>query len=289
MSNLPDLTGKLILVTGATDGIGLVTAEVLAGMGANVTILGRNLQKTADSAAAIQQKTGKNVETIVADLSVQAQVRRAAAEYLARHDQLHVLVNNAGAVFTQRKVSADGLEMTFALNHLGYFLLTDLLLGALKVSAPARIVSVSSGAHVGAQLDFSDLQNERGFSSFKAYGQSKLANIYFTYELARRLEGTGVTANCLHPGFVATNFGASNGGIFGPIFRLAQLIALKPNQGAETSVYLASSPEVEGVSGKYFDKKKAVRSSEVSYDRATAERLWQVSEELTGVKAVAAQ
>jgi len=270
MLNTPGITGKLALVTGATDGIGLVTAEALAEMGANVTILGRNPQKIADSADSIRQKTGKNVETIVADLSDQAQVRRAAAEYLSRHDRLHILVNNAGAVFTQRKVSVDGFEMTFALNHLGYFLLTDLLLGAIKASAPARIVNVSSGAHVGAQLDFSDLQNEKSFSSFKAYGQSKLANIYFTYELARRLEGTGVTANCLHPGFVATNFGVSNGGIFGPIFRLAQLAALKPRQGAETSIYLASSPEVEGVSGMYFDKKKAVRSSEDSYDRAAA-------------------
>ena len=287
MANSPDLTGKLVLVTGATDGIGRVTAETLAVMGASVAILGRNAQKTADCAAAIAQKTGRKVETLVADLSVQAQVRRAAAEYLARHDQLHVLVNNAGAVFTSRKMTLDGLEMTFALNHLGYFLLTDLLLAALKAAAPARIVNVSSGAHQGAQLDFTDLQNEKSYSSFKAYGQSKLANIYFTYELARRLEGTGVTANCLHPGFVATNFGRSNGGIFDPIMRLAQVIALKPAKGAETSVYLASSPEVEGVSGKYFDRKKAVRSSDVSYDRAATERLWQVSLELTGVNAPA--
>jgi retinol dehydrogenase 12 len=283
MSDQPDLSGKIILVTGATEGIGRVTAERLAGMGARLTILSRNPAKIAQTAAEIRQSTGAEVDTIVADLSVQAQVRAAAQEFLANHDRLDVLINNAGAVFTSRKVSQDGYEMTFALNHLGYFLLTLQLLDKLKASAPARIVNVSSDAHQGASLDFSDLQAEKSYSAFGAYGRSKLANIYFTYELARRLEGSGVTVNCLHPGFVATNFGRSNGGIFQPIFRLAQLFALSQEQGAQTSIYLASSPEVAGVSGKYFDRKKAVASSRISYDRPAAERLWAASLEMTGL------
>ena len=284
MSNQPDLTGKSILITGATEGIGRITAERLAGMGAQVTILGRNPQKTAAVAAAIRQTSAAAVDTIVADLSVQAQVRAAAQEYLDHHSRLDVLVNNAGALFTSRQVSADGCEMTFALNHLAYFLLTLLLLDRLKASAPARIVNVSSDAHSGARLDFSDLQAEKSYSAFGAYGRSKLANIYFTYELARRLEGTGVTVNCLHPGFVATNFGRSNGGIFQPIFRIGQLFATSPEEGAQTSVYLASSPEVADVSGKYFDRKKPAASSNVSNDHEAAARLWAASLKMTGLQ-----
>jgi retinol dehydrogenase 12 len=284
MSNQPDLSGKVILVTGATEGIGRVTAERLAGMGTQVIILGRNPSKTAAVAAAIRQSTGARVEVLVADLSILAQVHGAAQEFLAHHNRLDVLVNNAGAIFTSRQVSADGYEMTFALNHLGYFLLSMLLLDTLKASAPARIVNVSSGAHQVASLDFSDLQSEKSYTAFGAYGRSKLANIYFTYELARRLEGSGVTANCLHPGFVATNFGASNGGIFRPIFRLGQIFALSPEKGAQTSIYLASSPAVDGVSGKYFDRKRAVASSSVSYDREAAARLWAISLQMTGLK-----
>jgi NAD(P)-dependent dehydrogenase (short-subunit alcohol dehydrogenase family) len=212
-------------------------------------------------------------------------VRRAADSFLKRHNRLHILVNNAGAVFTNREVSADGYEKTFALNHLAYFLLTNLLLDAIKAAAPARIVNVSSMAHHGARLDFDNLQNERGYSSFGAYGQSKLANIYFTYELARRLEGSGVSVNCLHPGFVATNFGKSNGGIAKIIFKMVQAAAISPERGAQTSIYLATSPEVEGVSGKYFSNRRAAASSAVSYDEKAANHLWKISQEMTGLGA----
>jgi NAD(P)-dependent dehydrogenase (short-subunit alcohol dehydrogenase family) len=194
-----------------------------------------------------------------------------------------VLVNNAGAVFMTRQVSADGIEMTLALNHLGYFLLTNSLLDMLKASAPARIVTVSSDAHQGAALNFDDLQNKNGYTAFRAYGQSKLANLYFTYELARQLDGSGVTVNALHPGFVATNFGKSNGGVYRWIFRLAHLGAITPAEGAQTIVYLASSHDVEGVTGKYFVKKKAIPSTQVSYNEQYARRLWDASLELTGM------
>ena len=274
------LENKTVLVTGATDGIGRVTAETLSAMGAQVVIVSRNPEKTRQTAAAIQAKTGRAVEWIAADLSNRDGVRSAAQAFLERHDRLHVLVNNAVAVFMKRALSADGYEMTFALNHLAYFQLTHLLLDTLKASAPARIVNVSSAAHVGGSLDLDDLQTEKGFSGWKAYSRSKLANIYFTYELARRLEGTGVTANCLHPGFVATNFGRSNGGLFTPIFRLFQMGAISPEEGAQTSIYLASSPEVEGVTDKYFDKKKAVPSSPISNDPLIAARLWEASQAL---------
>jgi NAD(P)-dependent dehydrogenase (short-subunit alcohol dehydrogenase family) len=177
----------------------------------------------------------------------------------------------------------DGLEMTFALNHLSYFLLTNMLLDILKASAPARIVNVSSGANFGGRIQFDDLQLKKGYSGFRAYSQSKLMNVLFTYELARRLEGSDVTANALHPGFVATNFGRSNGGLFNWIFRLVMVGALTPEKGAETSIYLASSPEVEGISGKYFDNKKAVHSASASYDQDTARRLWEISLALTGL------
>jgi len=280
---MPDLENKTILITGATDGIGKVAAFALARMGARLVILSRNPQKTTQIAQQIRSETGNNqVETLSADLSVQSEVRRAAEEFKQRFNRLDVLINNAGAVFMTRQVSADGIEMTLALNHLGYFTLTNSLLDLLISSAPSRIINVSSDAHQGATLDFNDLQNQNGYVSFRAYGRSKLANLYFTYELARRLEGTRVTVNALHPGFVATNFGVSNGGIYRWIFKLGHLGAIAPDQGAETIIYLASSAEVEGVSGKYFVKKKAVSSSQVSYDAQAARRLWDASLELTG-------
>jgi NAD(P)-dependent dehydrogenase (short-subunit alcohol dehydrogenase family) len=214
---------------------------------------------------------------------VQAEVRKLADAFRERYQRLDVLVNNAGAIFMSRQVSRDGLEMTFALNHLGYFLLTNLLLDLLIASAPARVVNVSSGAHLGGKINFADLQLERSYTGFGAYSQSKLANVLFTYELARRLQGTGVTVNALHPGFVATNFGRSNGGLFDPLFRLIQRFgALTPEKGAETTVYLAVSPEVEGVTGKYFANCKPAASSALSNDETTARRLWEVSEQLTG-------
>ena len=276
------MKGKTVLITGGTNGIGLVTARELARMGAQVTILSRNAEKCAAVTEAIKTVTGKPVEFIAADLSTLAGIMQAAATFKQRHTHLHVLVNNAGAMFTRRQLTSDGFEMTFALDHLNYFLLTNLLLDILKASAPARIVNVSSGAHVRASLDFDNLQGEKHFAAMQAYGQSKLANVLFTYELARRLEGTGVTVNALHPGFIATGFARNNGDFFNFGMKLIGPFIRKPDQGAQTSIYLASSPEVEGVSGKYFIDCKAVDSSPRSHDQALAEKLWQVSLELTG-------
>jgi NAD(P)-dependent dehydrogenase (short-subunit alcohol dehydrogenase family) len=208
------------------------------------------------------------------------QVRHVAEQFLAQYGRLDVLVNNAGAVFATRQVSADGYEMTMALNHLNYFYLTQLLQERLLGSAPARIVNVSSDAHRAGSIGFDDLMSERKYSGFRVYSMSKLANVMFTYELARRLEGSGVTANALHPGFVASNFGRSNGGMWGVLMPIAHLFALSPERGAETSIYLAASPEVEGVTGRYFDKKQPVKSSAASYDVAAQRRLWEASEQL---------
>ncbi|MGB8214544.1 MAG: SDR family oxidoreductase [Anaerolineales bacterium] len=276
------MNGKTVLVSGGTNGIGLVTARELARMGAQVTILSRNAEKCAAVAETIKTETGHPVEFIAADLSTLAGIMQAAATFKQRHTHLHVLVNNAGALFNKRQLTSDGYEMTFALNHLNYFLLTNLLLDVLKASAPARIVNVSSNAHVRATLDLDNLQSERHFSMMGAYGQSKLANILFTYELARRLEGTGVTANAVHPGFIATGFARNNGPIYNFGMKIIAPFIRKPEQGAQTSIYLASSPEVEGLSGKYFVDCKAVNSNPLSYDQALAEKLWQASLELTG-------
>jgi NAD(P)-dependent dehydrogenase (short-subunit alcohol dehydrogenase family) len=272
---------KIVLVTGATNGIGLVTARELARLGARVTIVSRNAGKCAAVAERIKTETGHPIGFIAADLSTLAGIRQAAATFKGSHTLLHVLVNNAGALFAHRRLTADGYEMTFALNHLNYFLLTDLLLDVLKASAPARIINVSSGSHLGASFDFDNLQGEKHFRGMQSYGQSKLANILFTYELARRLEGTGVTVNALHPGSVATGFARNNGLLYNYGTKFVGLFLRKPEQGAQTSIYLASSPEVEGVTGKYFFDCQAVDSSPLSHDRALAQKLWQVSLELT--------
>jgi len=278
------MQGKICMVTGATSGIGLIAAQALARQEARVIVVGRDPGRGATTVSRIAQQTGNpQVELLLADLSAQADVHRLAGEFQGRYARLDVLVNNAGAIFTKRRLSADGIEMTFALNHLGYFLLTNLLLDTLKASPPARIVNVSSDAHRGAQMNFSDPQGERRYGGWRAYGQSKLANLLFTYELARRLEGTGVTVNAVHPGFVATGFGRNNRGLFALLIRLAQLTALSPEQGAETLIYLATSPEVEGVTGKYFVKKRPVESTRASYDQSAAQRLWQLSAQLTGL------
>jgi NAD(P)-dependent dehydrogenase (short-subunit alcohol dehydrogenase family) len=222
---------------------------------------------------------------MLADLSSQEQIRRLADDFKAAYPRLDVLINNAGVFRSERITTADGIEMTFAVNHLAYFLLTNLLLDVLKASAPSRIVNVSSGAQSNGTIDFDDLQGEKGYKGTKAYSQSKLANVLFTYELARRLEGTGVTANCLHPGAVRTNFGSGSSGVFGFMVRALRPFIISPEKGAETSIYLASSPEVEGVSGRYFVKKAEARSSDVSYDERLARRLWKVSAELTNLPA----
>jgi NAD(P)-dependent dehydrogenase (short-subunit alcohol dehydrogenase family) len=273
------------LITGATNGIGKVAALELAKMGATVVIVGRNAAKTQSVVDEIRTASGNtSVDYLLADLSSMAQVRQLADAFRHKYTRLDVLVNNAGGMFAKRQETVDGFEMTFALNHLAYFLLTDLLLDILKASAPARIVNVSSDAHRPVPLDFDDLQHHKyGMRGFLAYSRSKLANVLFSYELAARLAGTGVTANVLHPGTVATGFGHNNAGLFDWVYKVIDLFAISPEKGAETIVYLASSQEVEGVTGKYWNRCKAVRSSKVSYDQEAARRLWEISEQMTRI------
>ncbi len=274
------MEGKVCLITGATSGIGAETARVLAKMGATIAIVGRSPSKCADTADRIKTETGNSkVDYLIADLSSLNEIRRLAKEFRTRYARLDVLINNAGGLFLKRQTTVDGLELTFALNHLAYFLLTNLLLDALKANAPSRIVNVSSLAHVGARIDFANLH----FQGWQGYKRSKLANLMFTYELAGRLEGTGVTVNALHPGLVASNFGMNNGRVYRAVRPLISLFSISNEKGARTSIYLASSPEVERVSGKYFVRCMPVRSSEASYDHAAAARLWQVSASLTGM------
>lgn len=279
------MQNKICLVTGATNGIGKVTALELAKMGATVIVVGRNPHKTEAVVNELRAQSGSDrVDKALADLSSLAEVRALAENFKRKYSRLDVLVNNAGAYFGKRQVSADGYEMTFALNHLSYFLLTALLLDVLKASAPSRIVNVASDAHRTAPLDFDDLQAEKKFNGLVVYGRSKLANILFTYELAKRLQGTNVTANTLHPGFVATGFGADSGALMRIGIKItARLMGVSVEEGAQTTIYLASSPEVEGVTGKYFQKCKPAQSSAASYDVDARERLWQISEQLCGV------
>ena len=278
------MQNQICLITGATSGIGQATATALAQMGATVIVAGRSEERCQNTVALIKSETGNpNVDYLLADLSVQVQVRKLAEEFKSRYERLDVLVNNAGAIFFRRQLSADGIEMTFAVNHLAYFLLTNLLLDTLKAGAPARIVNVASNSHLGQRLGFDNLELKRGYNPMRAYGRSKLANLYFTYELARRLESTGVTVNAMHPGFVHTNIAANNGWLVRLFMPLVHLNSLTPEQGASTAIYLASSPEVEGVTGKYFVREREVASDPVSYDESAAKRLWELSEEMTGL------
>ncbi|HVO22600.1 MAG TPA: SDR family oxidoreductase [Candidatus Margulisiibacteriota bacterium] len=274
------------MITGATSGIGRATALALARIDAVLVLVCRDRGRADETVAAIRTATGsRNTEVMLADLSSQEAIRQLARDYLATDRPLHVLVNNAGIVNLHRTLTVDGIETVFAVNHLAYFLLTNLLLDRLKASAPARIVNVASDAHRFAALNFDDLGGERSYRTMRIYGQSKLANILFTYELARRLHGTAVTANCLHPGAVATGLGTNNGGWAKVVIAMLRPFFRTPASGAATSIYLASAPHVEGVSGKYFSNCKEARSSKESYDVAAARRLWQVSEQMTGLTA----
>jgi NAD(P)-dependent dehydrogenase (short-subunit alcohol dehydrogenase family) len=280
----PAMDGKICLVTGGTAGIGLVTARSLAEQGAQVIVVGRDRARGEAVAAALGEgRSGGTITYVAADLSKQAEVRRLAGELGDSIPHLNVLVNNAGAMFGRRTLSADGIEMTLALNHLAYFLTAHELLPLLRAAPRARVVNVASRAHRGVNLHLDDLQHERRYNGWIAYKRSKLANLLFTYELARRLDGTGVTTNALHPGFVATDIGVANGLLAGIVWRVVSLAAIPPKQGAKTSIHLASAPEVEGISGQYFVKGHPERSSDVSYDREAAKRLWDISAELTGI------
>jgi retinol dehydrogenase 12 len=274
MQSSTPMKGKVCLVTGATDGIGRVTVRRLAEMGAIVIGVGRNPAKIKAVLDEVGATSG-SLEFLTADLSSLAQVRALADEFTSKYDSLHVLVNNAGALFTNRRETVDGIEMTFALNHLSYFLLTDLLLDMIKARPPARIINVSSSAHQGSTIDFNDIEHQRNYSAWGAYGDSKLANILFTYELARRLQGTDVTVNAVHPGFVNTNFQRAAG--------LDMRGTLTSEEGADTQIWLATSDEVEDITGKYFVRRQETQSSPASHDTAAARRLWDVSAQMVGV------
>jgi retinol dehydrogenase 14 len=282
------MTGKTVLITGGTGGIGKAAAIALASMGARVGITGRERARAASAAAAISRESSNPaVDVFVGDLSSQAEVRRLADEVLAAYPRLDVLLNNVGGFWAHRHVTADGLEHTFALNHLAPFLLTSLLLERLKASAPARVVTVSSGAQSMGRIDFDDLMGEGKYSGQRAYNQSKLANVMFTYELAKHLQGTGVTATVLHPGMTSTGFGAEDTARgWGPLIAVMRPFMKKPEQGAEMSVYLASSPEAEGLTGRYFADRTPKDSHKASYDKAITARLWQVSADLVGLPVV---
>ena len=275
------MKGKVCLVTGGTNGIGKATAQALARMGATVVIVGRDVLKTAKVVEEIRAASGsKSVEPLLADLSSTQEVRWLADKFKRKYSSLHVLINNAGGFFLRRQLGGKGVEMTFALNHLASFLLTNLLLETLKASAPARIINVSSNAHASGKIEFDNLQGEREYSP-RAYDNSKLANILFTMELARRLEGTEVTVNALHPGFVATGFAKNNGRLIAALISMfAPLVARSPAKGAETSIYLASSPSVEGISGKYFFDSHVIPAAPQATDMAVARKLWDVSAEM---------
>ncbi len=280
-SNLP-MSGQTALVTGATGGIGLATAVALAGLGARVGVVGRDEKRTAAAVQAVLAVPGSGgADGFLADFSDPREVRALAAEVLAAYPRLDVLVNNAGGYWSDRHVSADGLEWTFAVNHLAPFLLTSLLEERLRESAPARIVTVASDAHRAGRIEFDDLQAERGYAGMRAYAQSKLANILFTRELARRLSGSGVAAYSVHPGTVRTGFAREDAGrLFGLVLRAGALLMKSPEQGAQTSVYAASSPELVGRTGEYLAKSRVAKPSARAQDDVAAARLWSVSEDL---------
>jgi len=292
------MRGKVVVITGATSGIGQVTAETLAGMGARIVQVARDHGRGEDALKRLRTRFPEVAHSIYyADLSRLSEMKRVASELAQAEPHIDVLINNAGAMFGSLHLTEDGLESTFALNHMAYFVLTHGLRERLLGSAPSRVINTASDAHTAASLDFNDLQSLQAFHNsnflewmrfggpgFKVYGRSKLCNILFTRELARRLAGTGVTANCLHPGFVATRFGDQSGGLISFSIRIAKRFALSPEQGAETLVYLASSPEVANVTGQYFDKCRPATPSREAQDDAKARRLWEETARLAQVE-----
>ena len=280
------MQGKVCIVTGANSGIGKATSLGLAQMGATVVMVCHDRTKGEEAQNEIKTKSGNDaINLLLAELSSQDSIRQLVENFQQHYTQLHVLVNNAGGVNLSRRDTVDGFEMTFAVNYLAPFLLTNLLLDKLKASAPARIVNVSSESHESGYIKMDDLQLEKKYRLMRAYGQSKLALVLFTYELARRLQGTGVTANCLHPGFVATNIGQSGVGRVGrSIVKLIfSSLGISPEEGAKTSIYLASSLDIEGVTGKYFVKSIPVRSAPISYDESLQRQLWEESAKLVNL------
>ncbi len=275
--------GKNCMITGATSGIGRSTALELGQMGAKLILVCRNRERGEELVREIQRNGNSEVELMIADLESQAQIRKLAADFLATRKPLHVLINNAGVFNLKRKTTSDGLEEVFAVNHLAYFLLTMLLLDRIKESAPARIINIASDLHQRATMKFDDLGGERSYGSFASYAQSKLGNVLFTYELARRLAGSGVTVNCVHPGAVATNLAKNNGILASAAWKLIGAFMKSPDDGARTQIYLAASPDVEGITGKYFIDSKEARSSAESHDANIARRLWDVSAQMTGL------
>ena len=279
------MENKIILITGADSGIGKATATALAEMGAHIVMMARNPERGEKARLDIMAQSRNNrVDLMLCDLADMASIRKFASEFMIRYSHLDVLINNAGIYTDKRMLTADGFEYQFGVNHLGHFLLTNLLLSILRSSSPSRIINVASGAHFGGKMDFDDLHQEKNYSGWKAYSQSKLANILFTYELAHRLAGTGITVNCLHPGFVNTRFAVDREtGKRNLMMLISKPFSISPAEGAETVVYLAASPEVEGVTGKYFVQRRQRSSSKASYDLQDAEKLWNLSSLMTGL------
>jgi NAD(P)-dependent dehydrogenase (short-subunit alcohol dehydrogenase family) len=282
---MTDMTGKVVVITGGNTGIGKETAVALAEMGATTVITSRGAQRGADAIADIQARArSEDVHVVSLDLASFASIRRAATEILERWDRLDVLVNNAGGIISGRRVTEDGFEMTFGVNHLGHFLLTDLLLDRLKASAPSRVVNVSSTAHRGALrgINFDDLQREHGYNTQSVYGESKLANILFTRELARRLDGTGVTVNALHPGVIRSGFGmdGDTSGLYRLMLKVGRPFLTSVASGARTTIHVASAPQLEGKTGGYYVRGRERKPSAAARDDDAARRLWDVSEQL---------
>ncbi|HLG96549.1 MAG TPA: SDR family oxidoreductase [Bryobacteraceae bacterium] len=283
---MADMRGKVVVITGATSGIGAVAGEQLAAMGARIVLVARDPRRAEAELARLREKNQQVQHSVhYADLSRFGEMKRVGGEIASAEPRIDILINNAGALFGERIVTPDGLEMTFATNHMSYFVLTEMLRERLIASAPSRVINTSSDAHRRGRLDFTDLQSAKDYRGFPVYGRSKLCNILYTRELARRLAGTGVTANSLHPGFVATRFGDNSGGAVSRLIRIAKVFALTPEQGAETIVYLASSPDVANVTGQYFVKCRVKQPTREAQDDDAARRLWEESARLAGMAA----